>query len=138
MHFPLLTSTSPQVNQRNLYYFTRHLLCNIVNKKDCWTISIVALDYRFEALLASRIPDSHLNVKSVIDFYNFRSELNTYLSYDVPTVTIYSFWKVSLVYRVSRELLPTADFPTMIILKVASSSFVALFFEFINWSKLPV
>lgn len=45
---------------------------------------------------------------------------------------MYSFWKVSFVYLVSSELFPTADLPTIMILKVASSAFVARLRELIT------
>lgn len=66
------------------------VLRDIVNKKDCCTIPVVTLYDRFEAFLTGSIPNGHLNIEVIVDFYHLRRELHSCMRRKVPTVTIYS------------------------------------------------
>lgn len=66
------------------------VLSDIVNKKDCCAIPVVTLDYGFEAFLAGSIPNSHLDIEVIVDFYHLRRELHSCMRRKVPTVTMYS------------------------------------------------
>jgi hypothetical protein len=46
------------------------VLSDIVNKEDCCAIPVVALDDGFEAFLAGSIPNGHLDIEVLVDFYH--------------------------------------------------------------------
>jgi hypothetical protein len=67
--------------------------------------------------LPSGIPNLQLDGVDLVNFDHFGSELDTYIAANlVPTVTLYSGLKSSLIYLTMRQLLPVADYPMTMIL----------------------
>jgi hypothetical protein len=57
-------------------YIERSVLDDAVDQKNDGAISIVTLDDRLEAFLASSIPNLEFDVELIIDLDDFGSELN--------------------------------------------------------------
>ena len=96
------------------------LLDNTKDQEYHRAVPIIAFDDGLETLLPCSIPNLQFNVELVVDFYDLRSELNTLVTFILPTVTVCSLRKVSFVYLVRRQLLPDPDIPTKMTLNCAS------------------
>lgn len=76
--------------QRSVYYMSNKILGNVVDQNHSCSIPIKALDYAPKALLPSSVPNLQLHFAILINVKFFSSELNPFIKFGIPMVTLQS------------------------------------------------